>query len=975
MVGQGRPKTARATIKSTAIIHAACWRKKCALASILVFLLLTPFIARCEELRLRIAWGGGRERQWQGIVTLSEGALAEPKPLGIEADEPASMYLEQNGKDDQQRLIIRQRSSRAYDGCDLLVDAPLSAKCTIQLTASDAPDRPLKFEIPLSDVVEEFINKDLDGQGNRLLITRSPGDQLRVDFTRDSLLFTPGETFRFTVRPHLLPLPEGTKIRLKVQLLPTGGGKEIWSSQFDAQVGRESPIAVELPTPEDEGQYDIVLGVANNQGWPQAVRRPLTWNKTIAERKVQIMVLELQRPATNSRAEKEFTQLLEIDPANPRWSDLSNRLTQLQMPKAWRLWKGPLGNDNLKPYRHALGNLMQLNPNADSPDVSWEAYWLPITQPGRPHILEVDYPSDVPQTLGISIIEPNAAGSIAPVGLDSGVEVQQEIISSADAPRMLRHRLIFWPRTNTPLVLMTNGRDHSPAVYGKIRLLSGGEQLSRAAPLPPRQNQRLIAAYLDRPLFPENFSASEAYDDWCGRSLDNWNTFYEGSSRLIGYLQHVGYNGLMLGVLADGSTIYPSKLVDPTPRYDTGMYFTSAQDPVRKDVLEMLFRMFDRENMQLIPSLEFAAPLPELEAIRRLGGPDAEAIQWIGPDGKPWSATHPTQRGLAPYYNVLNVRVQNAMLAVLDEVVQRYAQHPSFSGIAIRLSADGYAQLPGPDWGLDDSTIAAFEQDTNVQVPGEGEDRYAQRAEFLAQDANRRLWQQWRADRLTQFYLKAQEVLLSARSESRLYLAGAEIIGGESAADIKPVLSRRATIAELYLRAGIDAKNLQSNKQLVFLRPEQISAGGNLAANAAELQLAQMPDNDRYFQNMSASGSLFFHAPREIRIPSFDQKSPIKPSYAWLVSQPAPSNAQNRRRFIHALASLDSQAVFDGGWLLPLGQEDAIRGMVAAYRSLPAVKFHQKSPTRALPLNPSPSAPAHIRTALMYTPSTTPPSA
>ena len=48
--------------------------------------------------------------------------------------------------------------------------------------------------------------------------------------------------------------------------------------------------------------------------------------------------------------------------------------------------------------------------------------------PGRPHILEVDYPSDVPQTLGISIVEPNAAGALTPIGLDSGVDVPAEAI-------------------------------------------------------------------------------------------------------------------------------------------------------------------------------------------------------------------------------------------------------------------------------------------------------------------------------------------------------------------------------------------------------------------------------------------------------------------------------------------------------------------------------------------------------------------
>ena len=58
------------------------------------------------------------------------------------------------------------------------------------------------------------------------------------------------------------------------------------------------------------------------------------------------------------------------------------------------------------------------------------------------------------------------------------------------------------------------------------------------------------------------------------------------------------------------------------------------------------------------------------------------------------------------------------MLSAVRELVQRYAGHASFRGLALRLSAYGYAQLPGPDWGMDDATIARFEHDTGVQVPG-----------------------------------------------------------------------------------------------------------------------------------------------------------------------------------------------------------------------------------------------------------------
>ena len=941
MVGHGRPYRSHGTLLPTAT-RAACWRKNCALAVFPAIILLVSFTAWAEELRLRIAWGGGQERQWQGIVTLSEGRLADPKPLGIEADEPASMFLEQNDQTYQQRLVIQQRSSRTYDGLDISIDAPLSARCMIELTAADAPDRPLNLEIPLSDVVEEFVNKDLDEKGNRLVATRSPGDQLRVDLTRDCLVFSPGEKFHFTARPHLLPLAEGAKVRLKVQLSPSGGSKELWSAQYDVQAAKGASVPIELPLPDEEGPFDVLLSVTNIPGWSQAVRRPLTWNKTIVERKIQVLVLDPRTPAANPRGQREFTSIIEIDPANPRWWELLGKLPQLQLPKSLRLWNGPLGNGNLKPYRHSLGDLVQLNPNADSPDVSWEAYWLPISQPGQPHILEVEYPSDVTQTLGISILEPNAAGTLAPIGLDSGVEVHCGIIEKTQPPRLLRHRLIFWPRTNAPLVLMTNGRDRTPAVYGKIRVLTGSDRLPRATAPTPWQSQRLFAAYFDRPLFPENFSATQAYDQWCGRSLADWNTFYQGGSRLIEYLQHVGYNGLMLNVLADGSTIYPSTLLEPTPRYDTGVFFTSAQDPLRKDVLEMLFRLFDRERMQLIPSLEFAAPLPELEAIRRWGGPQSEGLEWIGADGNSWSATHPAQRGLAPYYNVLNPRVQEAMLKVLREVAERYCQHPSFSGLAVRLSADGYAQLPGPNWGLDDQTIYQFQEETKTRVPGEGPNRFAQRAAFLDQEPNRRLWLEWRAHRLSKFYARARELVLSIRPESRFYLAGAEMIGGpEAEAELLPAMSRRTTIADLLLRAGFDIRHYHSNQNIVFLRPERLIPGGNIAAKAMELQIGQIPDIDRYFQGSPVSGALFFHVPHEMHIPSFDQKSPIKTSYTWLVSQPALSGTQNRRRFIHSLAALDVQAIFDGGWLLPLGQEDAVRDLVAAYRSLPPLRFQQ----------------------------------
>src|SRR5262249_19553262 len=58
-----------------------------------------------------------------------------------------------------------------------------------------------------------------------------------------------------------------------------------------------------------------------------------------------------------------------------------------------------------------------------------------------------------------------------------------------------------------------------------------------------------------------------------------------------------------------------------------------------------------------------------------------------------------------------------------------------------------------------------------------------------------------------------------------------------------------------------------------------------------------------------------------------------------LVAELSPADRRNRQRFIHALAAADPDTIFDGGWLLPMGQEDALADLVATYRRLPAGKF------------------------------------
>jgi hypothetical protein len=893
-------------------------------ASVLVAALWQAGLCAAAEsdLQLRIAWGGGSRRQWTGTITLTEGKLNLHRPLGVEADEPGSIWVEEN------RLEIRQPSPREYDGVDIFVQAPLTAKLLVSMSA-DPRAPPVQQEVMLGDLVSKPYSGQLDELRNRILIRRAPGDILRVRLPHNALVFSCGESITIDVKPYLLPAAEGATLPIRCKLIAASSGVEHWS--YEETVTRAgdgtSPelVTLSLTAPETEGVYDLVIEACD--------RNPLRWTKPIATRRIQLLVLSPERPEV-AADKTPWEKAIEIDPANPGWAD---RLKHLTWIPGWR--NAPLGNGRTKVRSHPLGPLIQLEPAPAAEDASWEAYPLSVSEPGTPHIVEVDIPSDVVQTLGVSIVEPNAAGSVTPVGLDSGVFTTEAPPGSS--PAWQKHRLLFWPRTKSPLLLLINRRTGQAAAYGKIRLLHGPSRLPPAFPAPFGGGNRLFAAYLDRPLFNENFGAAESLDSWSGRSLDDWRTFYQGASRLVEYMDYVGYNALMIAAAVDGSSIYPSDVLQPTPTYDTGPFFDSGQDPYRKDVLELLLKLFDREDKRLIPLVHFSAPLPALEERLRRENPQISGVALIGADGRTYTAVQPPQRGLAPYYNPLNADVQEAVLAAIRELVRRYAGHSSLGGLAVGLTGKGFLQLPGEAWGFDDATIAEFERDNAIHVPGTGPERFRLRAHYLLGE-ERKTWLAWRARKLADFHLRMQRELAEVRPDAIFYLAPVDLFDTpQSRRALRPALPGRVETEEVLLSLGIQPANYREQDGLVFLRTHRVSPPGALSDEALDMALAQSNVLDAFSDQSAAPASLLWHPPQTLRLASFEAQSPFGKdrTYAWLVEQFSPAGSGSRARFIRALVNLDSQEIFAGGWLLPLGQEAPLASFVAAYRRLPRERF------------------------------------
>jgi hypothetical protein len=539
------------------------------------------------------------------------------------------------------------------------------------------------------------------------------------------------------------------------------------------------------------------------------------------------------------------------------------------------------------------------------------------------------------------------------------LQTKDRLDLNQDNPKILKHRVIFWPKTTSPIVLLANHSDLQPAVHGKLRIKAGWDHLPPAKGVANLESGRLFAAYFDQPIFYQSFGAKEVYDPWGKRSLDDWNTYYQGGTRLIEYLKHTGANGVMMSVASDGGAIYPSRVLQPTPRFEKGTFFASGQDPLRKDVLEMLLTMCDREQIRMIPAIRFNASLPKLEEQLRMSQTVSErmGIHLLGPGGRLWRAQDaaPMVRlagNRMPIYNILDSRVQNAVFEAVVELLERYAEsHESLNGLALQMSYDSFLQLPGPEWGVDDVTVARFEKDTGIQVDSEDPkdidekiDRFTRRAKILC-GKHRAAWLAWRAKELHRFHDRLHREIATRTDGGTLYLTGANLVVGQTwQRRLRGTPTAQFTIRQAFLEIGIDPYLYQPTDGPILAFPERVGLFKWSDDRVAAIEMTRMLDATGPIDNSPLRASMFYHVPSALRARSFDEKGLARVSFTRMESQLVPSDFQNRRRFAHRLATFDTRVFLDGSRLMPMGQESSIQDLVATYRSLPDVPFKQWLP-------------------------------
>lgn len=875
-----------------------------------------------EQIRLRFSWGGGSAQTWSGKITVSQGSFSNVAPLGLTSDAPADVALVDGD------VLIRHGTTSNYGGGDVTLAGGPKSQVSIVLSSIETPEAKFERTFTFDELTAGTIGGEIDLLGNRCSVTRVPGDSLGVTFERDHLVFEPGEPFTFSIKPNLTGLLTRTA-NCRVKLVPahqTGlaGSRTFQSKTLSFQLdenGSSDPQEVQLEVPSEESIFNVEVELESN--WYQSSFA----KKKVVRRSIQLLVLGKRPDNIQTQGWKRVST---FDPDGASHNSFPS-LSQLSR-MAGLSEKNTLGNEHLS--RVVINNqtMTQLAPGG------WQAIPLSVDRINKPHIVELEYLAGGEMAFGVSVLQPDASGQIPLYGFDSGVFIPRAIVSgSEDSETIKTHRLTIWPNTKTPFLLVANRHASATATVGKVSVFAGPDRLqpSEIAARPNRSSRKLMAFY-EAPLFPENFGAPEKVDPSVAEPLDDWRTFYEGAERLIQYLKANSYQGAFVTVACEGSSIYPSQLLSPSPKHDNGTFFSSGQDPIRKDILEMLFRMFEREGLVLVPALAFSSPIPEVEAIRKRDGESEFDLIDLNRTQRKASST-----GQLPIYNPLSRRVQRAVTRVVEELSDRYKSYSSFDGVAMVCRPDTYTLLPGRQWGYDQSTIQQFIQSQSdlTTVPAQWSE-----VQDILLGSHREQWVDWRASQMTQWYESIATAIQRSIPEGRLYIAPVDLYRNEETASaLSPSLHASSDFAEVMLHLGFaaDEKRTSTDNKIVLLNPHRIAPEQSLSSQRVDLAVEDSEQAQQYFTDAGYTGDLFTHRISWAHFAQLQAQSPFGEQQNLLMrlQQMTPAEGFNRQRFVQSVKNRDSRMLVDGGVMVTMGQEESIADLIQVFSQLPDKRF------------------------------------
>jgi len=893
-------------------------------------------------LTLRVAWGGGREVAWSGLIRVVEDGVSEEQLAGGESaaatESPAAASLvavrslcpEADPAEGLRRepggVRFDSGRRRGFDGFDLTLSDWHDKALVVELVGRGDGKR-VRLVERIADLAVTGSQQALDSHGNRLSVNRSPGDWMAARLADGrplgSTVHQAGGTLQLEVGAMLPERADAASgLEMTLSLVASGSDEPIVTRRLQMEPAGElatasdgrvlrgfGPLRLPLKLPQDEGAYDLRCEVVETGS--------LRWARSVAERTIQLVTVAATPRRRSAADESSSWELVyEFDPGNPRLFDrlrrlpgLSGSVPSISVPSVDSLsrlsgvnrlpgfsgerprrpvlpsggpaarrgldafmprFSGPLPSGHGELASHAIGPAMRLPASPQVGEPLWEAIVVPVAEPGRPHLIEVDYPQDRDASVAVCVIEPNASGVVPRRLWGGGYDSRADAYGPADAPpRVGRYRQVFWPRTKTPLVVLANLSREEEAVVTRLRVRAGPESL------PPRElvesplaaeARKGYEAYLDSPDFAR-FGSSGEIDEASGTALTGWAGLLDGARRLAELTRHRGADAAVVTIYKGGTPAWPS--APGGLLWDNGRLSQAGRDSEAKDVVGLLCRVLTREGLGFVPAVECAGPLPQLEAVLARGGVDAEGIECIGADGRPVSGEGRVR------YNPLDPRVQQALEDLIAELAGRLRGERAVRAVVLECPHDGWFHLPGIAAPLDDSTIRRFVEETGIEMPMQGQERFARRAALVA-GPFREPWLEWRAGQIAAVCRRLADRMAAAGLAADLRIAPTTLLSeGSLAARFQPRLVPEETPAGPLEAAGLNPAMMTADPRVVFVVPKLHEGGGGLveassvqAANAS-VEVMQATSKAR------RRGGLLVGRPREIDLAAVVAASPL----------------------------------------------------------------------------------------------------
>ena len=244
-----------------------------------------------------------------------------------------------------------------------------------------------------------------------------------------------------------------------------------------------------------------------------------------ADREVQFVVLDHSLPET---AEAQFDQLV---------ADITPRNSPASVAQSLQQFSRMIGLRS----EQTIGNY-QISANDSSvqlPVGGWQAIPIRIEDLDQPHAIEIEYDSRNPVALGFSILQPDETGRVPNFGFDAGLFVPESIVATESA--RAKYRFEFWPNSEKVYLVIANREQKQPANYFAVRVFKEqqtprqsvanadwSDRISKNAEF----NGRSLMAFYEQPIFIDGFAVKNFSDLELGQSINDWASFYEGTTRL-----------------------------------------------------------------------------------------------------------------------------------------------------------------------------------------------------------------------------------------------------------------------------------------------------------------------------------------------------------------------------------------------------------------------------------------------------------